>query len=478
MSRLSIKTRVALWYTCSLMAILTVAGFLLILAGDRLILGEQKNTLVYVTDDTLNDVRVVDGRLVIDRDIVYYRDGVTILLYRDDGTQLSGLLPELPLPEMPFEADQVRRFRQGENAVYVYDRLIENSHTGKIWVRGIAPARIRDIDPSAARILKIFLIILPLLILIAFVGGWWLTRQAFAPLGKIIDTARGIRESGKPDRRIGLGNPDDSDEIRRAAAEFDLMLDRIEDSFAMEKQFTNDASHELRTPISVILAESEYALDNPEDREETEEALKVIRKQAGQMSELVSRLLMMARADRGIEPLKKEMTDLSLLAEESLDRFREEASRCNIRLGIRAEECCYINGNPPFLGRMIDNLVDNSLKYGKTGGKTLVRVYREDQKIYLTVEDNGIGMEEDELPHIWERFYRASHVTGYGKNTDGGEEPAAGMTAGNRYSGMGLGLPLVRKIVEEHDGEITVSSSPGEGTTFQIVFPAMEEYER
>ena len=477
MSRLSIRARVALWYTCSLMAILAVAGFLLILAGDRLILGEQKNTLVYAVDDTLNDVRVVEGRLVIDRDMVYYRDGVSILLYRDDGTRLSGLLPEYPLPEMPFEADRVRKFSEGESAVFVYDRLIENSHTGKIWVRGIASARIRDIDPLAARILNLFLIILPLLVLIAFAGGWWLTRQAFAPLGKIIDTARGIRESGKPDRRIGLGDPGDSDEIRRTAAEFDLMLDRIEDSFAMEKQFTNDASHELRTPIAVILAQSEYALDNPEDREETEESLKVIRKQAVQMSELVSRLLMIARADRGIEPLKKESVDLSLLAEESMDRFREEASRRGIRLGIRAEECCYMKGNPHFLGRMIDNLIDNSLKYGIPGGETLIRVFREEQKLVLTVEDNGIGMEEDELPRIWERFYRVRHVAGYSGAPSDKKDLPAGMTKEEPDSGMGLGLPLVKRIVEEHDGQITVISKPGEGTTFRIVFPALAEHE-
>ena len=387
--------------------------------------------------------------------------------------QMPETLPS-SLPEMPFEADQVRRFRHGEKAYYVYDRLIDNFRTGKIWVRGIASARIRDIDPSATRILQGFIIILPLLILIAFGGGWWLTRRAFSPLGRIIDTARRIRESGKPDRRIGLGNPGDSDEIHRTAAEFDLMLDQIEESFAMEKQFTNDASHELRTPISVILAQSEYALDNLDDRQETEESLREIRKQAKQMSHLVSRLLMIARADRGIEPLQMEMTDLSLLAEESLDRFREEAARRDIRLEIRAEEGCYMQGNPSFLGRMLDNLIDNSLKYGVADGKTMVRVYRKEQNLFLTVEDDGIGIEGNELPHIWERFYRIRHVEGFGADTSHQEDLSAG-SAEDRDRSMGLGLSLVKRIVEEHEGRVTVSSIPGQGTVFEIIFPASGE---
>ena len=326
MKKLSIKSKVALWYAFSFLLILLLVGALLLAAGDSLILRERKATLRSVTDRALEDVRIIEGKLSIDHDIDYYSDGVYVVLYLDNGTLLSGLEPA-GFPEgVAFEADQVRKVKNGRASFYVYDRLIENQKTGKIWVRGMTSAHLGDIAPSAIRILTGFLIALPILFLIAMAGGWLLTRQAFYPLTRLIETAEQIRREGKLDQRIGLGEPEDSDEIKRTAAIFDEMMDQIERDFEMEKQFTNDASHELRTPISVILAESEYALQNVCNnsvmgsdplRAEVEESLREIHSQAEQMSSLVSQLLTMARADRNIDQLKKEITDISLLAEEA-----------------------------------------------------------------------------------------------------------------------------------------------------------------
>ena len=481
MKKLSIKSKVALWYAFSFLLILLLVGALLLAAGDSLILRERKATLRSVTDRALEDVRIIEGKLSIDHDIDYYSDGVYVVLYLDNGTLLSGLEPA-GFPEgVAFEADQVRKVKNGRASFYVYDRLIENQKTGKIWVRGMTSARLGDIAPSAIRILTGFLIALPILFLIAMAGGWLLTRQAFYPLTRLIETAEQIRREGKLDQRIGLGEPEDSDEIKRTAAIFDEMMDQIERDFEMEKQFTNDASHELRTPISVILAESEYALQNVCNnsvmgsdplRAEVKESLREIHSQAEQMSSLVSQLLTMARADRNIDQLKKEITDISLLAEEAADRFSREAQRREIRLEIEAEECCYMDCDPVFMRRVFDNLIDNSLKYGKTGGKTTLTVSQDQDRIHVTVEDDGIGMAAEELPRIWERFYRIQQVStpGTGEN----QASAHPLAREDQERSMGLGLPMVKWIVEAHGGNIMVDSRPGEGTVFHLIFPASQ----
>ena len=481
MKKLSVKSRVALWYAFSFLLILLLVGALLLAAGDSLILRERKATLRSVTDRALEDVRIIEGKLSINHDIDYYSDGVYVVLYLDNGTLLSGLEPADFPERVAFEADQVQKVKNGRASFYVYDRLIENQKTGKLWVRGMTSARLGDIAPSAIRMLTGFLIALPILFLIAVAGGWFLTRQAFYPLTRLIETAEQIRREGKLDQRIGLGDPEDSDEIKRTAAIFDEMMDQIERDFEMEKQFTNDASHELRTPLSVILAESEYALQNICNNSvmgsdplgaEVKESLREIHRQADQMSSLVSQLLTMARADRNIDQLKKEITDISLLAEESADRFSREAQLRDIRLEIEAEECCYMDCDPVFMSRVFDNLIDNSLKYGKTGGKTILTVYQDQDQIHVIIEDDGIGMAAEELPRIWERFYRIQPVS----TPDTGENHASAhpLAKEDQERSMGLGLPMVKWIIEAHGGIIRVDSQPGEGTIFHLIFPSSQ----
>ena len=454
MKKMSVKSKVALWYAFSLISFLILAAALILAAGDQLILKECKSNLVAVTDRALEDVRIISGKLVIDHNIDYYSEGAYIRLYREDGTLLSGLTPENFPEDTDFQPDRIRLIKNGKYRFYLYDRLIDNRKVGKIWVRGTASARLSDIAPSVMKMLTWFAIAIPILFIIALAGGIMLTKQAFMPLQKIVDTAEEIRKGGNLHQRIGMGDPDDKDEIRRTAGVFDEMLDQIEKDFEREKQFTNDASHELRTPVAVMLARAEYALDNPNDQAEVKESLQDIRKQAIIMSNLLTQLLTMARADRNVIQMNMELTDISILAEESAMKFYSAAEHKGIRLTVDAEECSYIEGDPIFLGRMFDNLIDNSIKYGRNDGQTFIQVKAHNQEILVKIEDNGIGMDEKELPRIWERFYRIRKQSGH-------EDERS----------LGLGLPIVKWIVESHKGDITVESSPGKGTRYLIRFP-------
>lgn len=456
MKKMSITGRVSLWYAFSFMAFLILATGLLLAAGNRLVIGERTSNLQMVTDRAVKDVWVIDGKLSIDDDISYYSDGAYVVLYRDDGTLISGLIPEGFSGLPPFEADTLRKIQSGKDKYYVYDRLIENEKMGRIWIRGMTSANLEQMMPSVMRMVYGFLIAIPLLFAIALAGGWLITKQAFAPLNQIVETARRIRTGGDLSERIELEDEDDPDEIGRTALEFDKMLDQIEKDFEMEKQFTNDASHQLRTPIAVILAQSEYALDSLDNPEEVRESLQMIRDRASHMSSLVSQLLLIARADRRIDQLVKKRTDISLLAEEAAESFRREAESRQIRICINAAEGCYMDCDPLFMGQMFNNLIDNSLKYGRPGGTTGIRIWQEEDMIRIRIRDDGIGISEEDLPRVFERFYRGSQ-----DHADGNPE-----------EGAGLGLPIAKWIVEAHQGIISVESKPGEGTVFQIWFPA------
>lgn len=549
MKKLSIKSRVALWYAFSLLAILALVAALLLAAGDRLITGERTSNLITVTDRAVKDVRIQEGKMVIDDDIVYYSDGAYVVVYRDDGTLISGLEPEGFPDRIPYMADQVRRAKAGEKAFFVYDRLIENQKVGKIWVRGISSARWKDIAPSVMRMLNGFLIAIPILFIIALTGGWFLTRQAFAPLKQIVNTAETIRKGGDLTQRIGFGSEGDSDEIRRTAAIFDDMLGQIENDFEKEKQFTNNASHELRTPIAVILAQSEYAMENMDQTEEVKESLYEIHHQACQMSSLVNQLLTLARADRHVDQVNKEITDISLLAEESAERLHHEALKRGITIRVQAQECAYMNCDPLFMGRLFDNLIENSLKYGRTSGTTEVIVRKKENDnaaesgekagkenvightgviekentteqadktgkekgtgfagrtgkekgtkhvdkteneistenvIEIQIRDDGMGIHEEDLPRIWDRFYRGKHRHASHESHESHEShapleshesvsPAITFHEDDARS-VGLGLSLVAWIVEAHHGQIRVESTYGKGTTFYIRFPEL-----
>ncbi|MGI6720956.1 MAG: sensor histidine kinase [Anaerovoracaceae bacterium] len=462
MKGLSIKKRVMLWYAFTMLVVITLVIVLLLAAGDKLIRDDAKSNLTAATDRAVNDVQVIDSKLAIDDDMVYYLDGAYVVIYKNDGMIISGLPPDGFPGNVSFKADEIRKVVRGDKPFYVYDRLIENQQLGKTWIRGITSASLKDSAPSIWLMIKMFLIALPLLLGLALLGGWYITKRAFMPLKDIADTAEQIQEGSDLSRRLGFEKMGDRDEISRTAATFDMMLDRIEESFEMEKRFTNDASHELRTPAAVIMAQCEYALDNLDDPRDVEESLRVILAESRKMTTLIKQLLTLARADRGVQQLDMTRTDIGLTAEEAVSNFSSKAAEYGVEMAIDAEEGLYTMGDPVFLSRMFENLISNAIKYNHSGGHVWLSVKSGEEGIRISVNDDGNGISAEDLTHIWERFYRAHSAPG-GRNRRSEREAEQQST--------GLGLPLVKWIVEAHHGRISVRSAPGSGTEFVIFLP-------
>jgi heavy metal sensor kinase len=241
-------------------------------------------------------------------------------------------------------------------------------------------------------------------------------------------------------------------ELGELATTINATFDRLQRSFDQQTQFTADASHELRTPLSIVLAQADLTLKKVRSPPEYRDALETIRRSARRMKSVVEGLLVLARADTGALALVKEEMDLAPAVEDACRLLAPLAAERNVNVEMRLEPLWAWVDRERF-AELIANLVGNAIRYNREGGRVEVRLRRQNGEALLEVADTGIGIPEDELPHVFERFYRV----------DKARSRALG--------GSGLGLAITKWVVEAHGGKITVASKIGVGTTFSVSLP-------
>lgn len=381
-------------------------------------------------------------------DFRLYNQGIHLMIYREDGTLLEGQVP-FDLEKLPaFSEDAgVQTITEDSQRYYCCDKKVTSGDT-VLWVRGMAAGS--DSAGMLSSIMKLALPLVLLLILLASAGGYIILSRAFVPVNKIREAAEEISESGDLSQRIAIGEA--KDEISSLADTFDRMLTRLEDSFEREKQFTSDASHELRTPIAVIRSECEYMDTCAETIEEYRESAASISRQADKMAKLVSELLTISRMDQNTLAVNFETVDISELVtfvcEEQTEIHPDGAAlHTDILPDITAK------GDRFLLARLFQNLVTNAYQYTPAEGTIHVSLKESATDVIFAVRDTGMGIKEEDLPKIWERFYQ----------TDTART--------NQNGSMGLGLSMVSFIADCHKGKVTVDSVPGEGSTFTFTFP-------
>lgn len=296
------------------------------------------------------------------------------------------------------------------------------------------------------------LILIPCGIVAAAVGGYWISRRAMAPVDRITLTARAIT-ADRLSRRLEV--PPTGDELQRLSETLNEMLGRLEAAFTETTRFTADASHELRTPVALIRTSAEVALRRSRSPDEYREALEFILREAERTSTLIQDLLTLTRADAGVEALQRAPVDLAAMLN---DMRAQVAAMCEGRgLGMEMEtpaQPVAVDGDRAALGRLVLLLVDNAVKYTPAPGEVRVSVESAGAKAVLGIADTGIGIAGGDLPHVFDRFYRADKA----RSRDSG--------------GAGLGLSIAKWIVERHNGRITIGSTPGRGSSVRVEFPA------
>lgn len=284
----------------------------------------------------------------------------------------------------------------------------------------------------------------------ALVGGWIFATSALRPVDHLTRMARAIG-GGALDRRLHLTGPDD--ELHRLAAAFDEMLDRLQAAFERERRFTADVAHELRTPLTALQGEIDVALRRPREPADYRQTLLVLREEAARLTRLVNDMLLLARAEAGIEALRRAPVRIDLVARRIVEQFGPTASAQGVTLEAQGAAEVSATGDADLIFQALFNLIDNALRHTPTGGVVALRWEGDSGGVRIDVLDTGEGIAPEHLPHLFERFYRA----------DGHRSRARG--------GAGLGLAIVRWIVEAHGGGITVTSEPNRGSRFSLTLP-------
>ena len=281
-------------------------------------------------------------------------------------------------------------------------------------------------------------------------GGWWISTRALRPIGDISATAARIAAGDLAQR---IQTSDASNELGDLAGVLNETFSRLQASFARQAQFTADASHELRTPLSVVLTQTQAALARVRPAAEYRESLDACQRAAQRMRRLTESLLTLARLDSGEAAATREPCDLDRIARDGVELLRPLAQEQQVTLEVESTPT-RCEGSSEQLGQVITNLVSNAIAYNRPGGSVRVQVAAGPGAAVLAVSDTGQGIAPEDLPHIFERFYRA----------DKARSSAAGRT--------GLGLAITDAIVEAHGGTIEVATEPGQGSTFTVRLPA------
>jgi heavy metal sensor kinase len=466
---MSIRARLTAWYTGLLAVILVGLGFLLYTLFSYSLWAHAEDSLharaaqlasfVESSDPAHEEGTFLDltDPSVIDR---FSAEGTLIQISDNQGSVVnrSRTLTAHPMGSgsavhqaLSGRASFGRAVVAGVGPVLVYTTPITHRHSiiGVVQVATPVAAITGALEPLRWLLLAVGAGAL----IVAAVGGHLLASLALAPIDRITQTARAIA-AGTLDRRLHLTGA--KDEVRRLAQAFDEMLDRIDETLARERQFTGDAAHELRTPLTILKGELDVALRRQRPAEAYREAIASMAQEVDRLVRLVEDLLILARADAGGVPLDLRPLPVEALVRAAVAHFRGAAQEKAIALQAEGAASPTILGDPDRLRQLLTNLIDNAIAYTPAGGTVRLTWDQDGAFARVRVIDTGSGIAAEDLPHLFDRFYRADR--------------ARVRSSG----GSGLGLAIVQWIVNAHGGRIGIESRLGSGSTVTVWLPSVE----
>lgn len=454
---MSLRLRLTLLYATLTGGILLVFAAAVIYVFNAVLVNQIDNTLA-------NTVKVIVGGVTVnwidevkvDPAAIELSSDVYVQIWGVDNKLQTGLRTLEGFSDRPFDPNGFlldkpvyRNIQAGSQSLRVVSvPLVRNGH--RVATLQVAVS-LSVVDAARVGLERTLAFILVVAVLIAGNAAWLTLGQTLKPLKNIAETAEQINRADDLSRRIPYdGQPDD--EIGSLVASFNQTLERLEILFTSQQRLLADVSHELRTPLTVIKGNADLmrrmkSLD--------EESLTSIDQEAGRLSRLVGGLLLLAQAESGKLALVEKPVELDLLVTEVFQEMSILAGN-RIRLHLNEIDQVIVNGDRDRLKQVFINLVANAIQYTPTGGEVFISLEKIKDQARLICRDTGPGIPAEDLPHIFERFYRAEKSRTRGRST-----------------GFGLGLSIANWIVERHGGRIEVNSKEGEGTAFAIWLPAI-----
>jgi two-component system, OmpR family, sensor kinase len=314
----------------------------------------------------------------------------------------------------------------------------------------VVASSLEDVDSSIHRLLILFATGIPVALLLAVLGGWLIARKALQPVARMTAEAQQIRADRLEDR---IAIPPTDDEIQRLARTLNDMLGRLQEGVESQRRFVADASHDMRTPLTVMASEIDVGLETHRLGEKgARELLVSNREQVEWMARMIDNLLTLASIEGGQLELLRSPTDLQALASEVIARLGSLVDTTGVQISANGGSA-WVIGDPDRLSQVLTNLVENALKYAGAGAQVRLLTWQRDGEAGFTVSDTGPGIPPESVPHLFDRFFRVD---------------AARSSA---RQGSGLGLAICREIVRAHGGRIWVDSPEGGGSSFSIAIP-------
>lgn len=449
----SIKYKITFWYTMIIVVVFSSVIVCTSVYSEYYGEDEIREDLMDEVKDFKEDVVLYLQHLPGEGYLSYYDDEVVLSIYDSEYRLLDGIVPDEFPKKLEFIDERIDKISTDEENWFVNDKKVEMDDGTVIWIRGIHPYS--SILLVMQRISLVLCIVLPILAIFTACIGYRMIRSSLSPINAIVETANTITSSSHLSGRIQL--PKAKDEFYHLTVTVNNMLEALEENFLRERQFSSDAAHELRTPLSVILSHCEYCLDELKPEGKVAEEIKLIRNKTRQMSELVTNLLTISRQEKETFSPDYEEVDLQLLAESVAEELEEKAMAKSISIEVCSEmNNTTVIADMSMMTRMFMNIVDNAINYGKKGGYVKIILKDEENNICIKFEDNGIGIGKKEQKKIWNRFYQEDNSHSENK-------------------GYGLGLFMVKQVVVAHKGTIEVESEKGKGSTFIVMLPRGEE---
>jgi len=461
--RFSLRTRLVVLYTVIFGVLLTTIGVSAYRVLARQLDDDATANLIEVTNGLHGYLRIDDGEPTLVYDDTDPEEAAFVqratrfyqvfdasngkLLVQSDGLAPMGVA---------FAPDEVKSFRDnprlwtGENdygRIRLSNTLITDD-SGRTYLLQVGfPLKV-SVDDPLNHFLKLLLWGVPIGLFVATLLGRWVAGLALAPLTRLATAARAIDVTNPRERLPVRGARDELDAV---AVAFNETLARIENVMGEMRQFSTALAHELRSPIAALRGDIELLAmkTNVDDATYRQSAASQL-EELDKLKRMIDQLLTLARAESGQIPLAHQRVDLAPLVTSVVEQVEAVAEAAGLSLSADILDPASVNGDPEWLERMLLNLLDNAFKFTGRGGRIVVRLSSASERAQIEVCDTGVGMAADVVPHVLERFYRA--------------DPARSPS----HQGVGLGLSLVKWIVDRHHGTIAIDSQPGRGSTFTV----------
>jgi len=464
---MNIRLQLTLWYTAILFLILAFFGLVVYI-------GLSRSLLVTVDSHLQREVGEILGNLEFESSLEMEDDGPSTeteieLKYTPEVGVFWRILDSSGRPLIDpgyFAGATFDEATLGTNQTHLENGTLANGTPIRLYTvpftfenhgGGIVQVAesYRHVQEVQQQLVFLMALGIPLTLLAASLGGWFLAGRALGPIARITRTAQEI-SADDLHQRLNLKLPDD--EVGQLAATFDDMLARLEDAFERQKRFIADASHEMRTPLTILKGDVEVALNRPRSADQYRETLQMVNETADRLTALVQELFLLARADNHQIPLNLKEVNLARLLAKEVAKLMPNAIKQGVALKLDAPDRLLMTADPAKLSQLFVNLIDNAIKYTGPGGEVKITVNSQPAHVFISIADTGPGISPEHMPHLFDRFYRVDKARSH-------------HDTGAASSGAGLGLSIAQWLAHLHGGQIDLSSQMGQGSTFIVKLP-------